>query len=107
MRSFGYAGDFLPELFGVVIFAKNRDVELVFRQAIPFGAGDQFPSVGDGVLLEIVAERKVAEHFEERVMAAGIADIFQIVMLAARAHTFLRCGGARIVALFQVRGKLL
>ena len=53
-------------------------------------ARQQIPGVFDRVLLEIVAERKVAEHFEERVVARGIADIVEVVVLAAGAHAFLR-----------------
>ena len=34
-------------------------------------------------------------------MAAGVAHVFEVVVLAARAHAFLRSGGARIVALFK------
>ena len=52
---FGDAGDLLPEGFGVVVFAKDGDVEFVFGQAVPVRAGDEFPGIGDGVLLEIIA----------------------------------------------------
>jgi hypothetical protein len=51
---------------------------------------DQVPGQLDRAILEIIAERKVAEHLEERVMARGIADIVEIVVLAAGAHAFLR-----------------
>ena len=34
-------------------------------------------------------------------MAAGVADVFEIVVLAAGADAFLRGGGARVIALFQ------
>ena len=33
-------------------------------------------------------------------MAAGVADVIEIVVLAAGADAFLRAGGARVVALF-------
>jgi hypothetical protein len=44
----------------------------------------------DGDILEIVAEGKIAEHLEEGVMPRGIADIVEVVVLAARAHALLR-----------------
>ena len=34
-------------------------------------------------------------------MPVGESHIFQIVVLAAGAHTFLRCGGAGVAALLQ------
>src|SRR5690242_2820389 len=53
------------------------------------------------MLLEIVAEGEVAEHLEEGVMARGVADIVEIVVLAAGAHTFLRGHRAAIGALLK------
>ena len=63
--------------------------------------GQQFPGEGDGLFLEIVAEAEIAQHFEEGVVARGIADIVEVVVLAARAHAFLRGGGAGVVARFD------
>ena len=37
----------------------------------------------------------------------GEADVFQIVMLAAGAHAFLRRRGARVIALFQAEEDVL
>ena len=95
----GDAGHLLPQLFGLVVLAKDGDVQLVFGKAVILG--DQVPGEFDGVGFKIVAEREIAQHFEEGVMAAGVADVFQVVMFAARAHAFLRSGGTRIVALFH------
>ena len=53
------------------------------------------PGQFDRPFLEIVAEREVAEHLEEGVVAGGVADIVQVVVLAAGAHALLRRGGAR------------
>ena len=44
---------------------------------------------GIATAFEIVAEGEIAEHFEEGVMARGVADIVQIVVLAAGAHALL------------------
>ena len=55
----------------------------------------EVPGKLDGAILEIVAERKVAEHLEEGVVARRIADVIKIVVLAAGADAFLRRCGAR------------
>ena len=58
-------------------------------------------------MLEIVAEAEVAQHLEEGVMACGIADVFQIVVLAAGAHAFLRAGGAGVGSLVEAEEYVL
>ncbi len=80
---------------------EDGDVELVFGDAEPVGRGDELPGEGDGVVLEVVAEAEVAEHFEKRMVAAGEADVFEVVVLAAGADAFLRSGGALVVALLD------
>ena len=40
-------------------------------------------------------------------MAVGEADVFEIVVLAAGAHAFLRSRGAGVVALFQAEEDVL
>ena len=66
---------------------------LSFRQAELLG--DQRPGQLDRlVLLEIVAEGEIAEHLEEGVVARGVADIVEVVVLAAGAHALLRRGRA-------------
>ena len=52
------------------------------------------PGKFDGAVLEVVAEREIAKHLEKGVMPRRIADIVEIVVLAARAHAFLRRGRA-------------
>ena len=44
----------------------------------------------DRALLEVVAEGEIAEHLEEGVMARGVADVIEVVVLAAGADAFLR-----------------
>ena len=105
MRLFGHARDLLPEALGVVVLAKDGDVEPVFGQAEVLG--EQLPGEGDGFLLEVVAEGEVAEHLEEGVVAAGVADVLEIVVLAAGADALLRGGGARVVALFEAQEDVL
>src|SRR6202035_5106184 len=86
--------DLFPEIKRLVIVDIDRGREFILRQAELFG--DQIPGEFDGAVLEIVAEREIAEHLEKRVMPRGIADIVEIVVLAAGAHAFLRGGGALI-----------
>ncbi len=91
--------------FGVARHAafavEDGHVQLVLVDAEPLRRGDQFPGVGDGVFLEVVAEGKISQHLEKRVMTVGEADIFEIVVLAAGAHAFLGGCGAGVVAFFQ------
>ena len=53
-------------------------------------ARHQLPREADRVALEVVAEREVAQHLEERVMPRGVPDLLEIVVLAAGAHALLR-----------------
>jgi hypothetical protein len=48
--------------------------------------------------LEVVAEREVAQHLEEGVVPGGVADVLQVVVLAAGAHAFLRGDGPPVGA---------
>ena len=89
---------FLPQRFGLIIFAKNRYVEPVLGYAVFFG--DQFPGKRNGIALEIVAERKIAQHFKERMMTARVADVIQIVVLSTRPYAFLRRRCTDVIALF-------
>ena len=82
------AGDLAPQVERLVIVVIDGDGELLRRQAEI--ARQQVPGEFDRVVLEIVAEREIAEHLEERVVAGGVADIVEVVVLAACAHAFLR-----------------
>ena len=62
------------------------------------GAGQELPGVLDRLALEVVAETEVAEHLEERVVARRVADVLEIVVLAAGAHAALRRRGALVAA---------
>ncbi len=95
----GQAGDLLPQLEGVVVVDIDGDQEPLGRNREILG--DQLPGERDGALLEVVAEGEIAQHLEEGVVARGIADIVEVVVLAAGAHAFLRGGGAHIGALFE------
>ena len=87
--------------------AEHSEVKFFEREREPVGRGDQLHRVGDGLLLEIIAEGKIAEHFEEGVVAIGEADIFEVVVLAAGANAFLAGGGAVVVALLEAEEDVL
>ena len=54
--------------------------------------GQQLPGPADRLLLEIVAERPVAQHLEHRVVVGVVADLLQVVVLARHAQALLRIG---------------
>ena len=91
---------FLVELAGIAgLRAINRGVEAVGRQAPAID--HQLPGPGDGFLLEVIAERPIAEHFKKRVVIGVVADVFEVVVFAAGADALLGIGGAgRIVGGF-------
>jgi hypothetical protein len=93
----GQAGHLLPQVKGLIIVVIDRHPQLVLGQAVFLG--NQVPGQRDGLFLEIIAEGEVTEHFKEGVVAGGVADIVEVVMLAAGAHAFLRGRGAGIGAL--------
>jgi hypothetical protein len=86
-------GDPPPQRGRLLVVGEHGDRQLLLRQREL--ARHQRPGVLDRLLLEVVAEAEIAEHLEEGVMPGGVADIVEIVVLAAGAHAFLRGGGAR------------
>jgi hypothetical protein len=93
------ASDAPPEVESVVVLGEDSDQQSVLGQTV--FPGYQVPGQLDRALLEIIAEGKIPQHLEEGVMARGIAYVFQIVMLAAGAHAFLRGYRAAVCALFR------
>ena len=84
---FRQARDFLPEVKGLIVGMINGNEQLILRQAVYFG--DQFPCVGNRTLFEVIREGEVSEHLEEGMVACGIADVIEVVVLAARTYAFL------------------
>ena len=58
----------------------------------------------DGLVLEVVAEREVAEHLEERAVPVGAADVLEVGVLAARAQHLLDADDALSPAARAGRG---
>ncbi len=82
------AGDLSPQRRRLLIVGIDGDQQAlrIEREIL----GEEIPSEQDGPLLEIIGEGEIAEHLEEGVMARRVADIVEVVMLAAGAHAFLR-----------------
>src|SRR5690606_11688848 len=107
-HALGWHADFLrPDVVGLVVTGVDGDPELVLGQVQPLLRGQEFTGVVDGVALEIVAEAEVAQHLEEGVVTRRVADVFQVVVLAASAHALLAGGGAGVGALFQAEEAVL
>ena len=61
-----------------LVAGENRGIQAVRVEADPLGARQEFPRPVDGLGLEIVAEREVAEHFKVRAVARGVADVLDV-----------------------------
>jgi hypothetical protein len=94
---FGHADRF--PVLGRLVVARNPR----FRVALEDGdvqprlvelpdVGEQFPRPRDRFLLEVIAETPVAEHLEEGVVVGVLADVVEVVVLAAGADALLRVG---------------
>ena len=95
----GNAHFLVPDVVGLVVFRIDRHPELFGRQMEVLGK--ELPGEVDRILLEIVAEREVPEHFEEGVVTSGVAHVVKVVVLAAGADALLRGRGALVGALVE------
>ena len=80
-------------------------VEAIGIEAVDLG--EQLETPADRLVFEVVAERPVAEHFEESVVIGVLADIFEIVVLSACSNALLRVDRARVVALAAAEKHIL
>ena len=101
----GQAGDLAPQVERLVIGVIDGGSEP--RRIEPPFAGQQIPGQLDRAFLEIIAEQEIAEHLEEGVVARGIADIVEVIMLAASADAFLRARRGRIGPRFEAGEDIL
>src|SRR5690606_14149561 len=84
----GQPRDRAPQLGRLVVVVEDRDPDLVRVEAVTtlgLGRRDEVPRVGDRAFLEVVAEREVAVHLEERAVARRLADLVDV----EGAHTLL------------------
>ncbi len=99
----GPRADLLPKCPCLVV-RTNLVVAFKNREPKPLGIEPEFidqelPCVFDRVFFEIVAERKIPEHFKERMVPCRFPDLVKVVVLAARPDAFLRCHRAFVVPL--------
>src|SRR5579871_1015672 len=86
---------------------KNRDIKLVGIDPKPLRRSNQLPGIGNRVLLEVIAKRKIAQHLKKRVMAVGESDVLEVIVLATRAHALLRSRRPRVSTLFEAKKDVL
>src|SRR5690606_38214955 len=89
----GKPGELFPQRPGFVVGVIDRDGEAVGGE--PELARDEAPGELDRALLEVVAEAEVAEHLEQRQVARGVADVVEVVVLAAGPDALLAARRAR------------
>ena len=73
---FGDADRLGPDIIGLVIVLIDRDIQAVSGDFQLFG--QELPSPGNDLFLEIILEAEVAQHFKEAAMACGNADALNI-----------------------------
>ena len=96
---------FLPDAGGLVIRMVNGD-----QEALPVYAEvtrQQVPREWNGLVLEVVSKGEVSEHLEERMVASGVANIVEVIVLAAGTDALLGRCGSRVFAGFQSRKQVL
>ena len=86
---------------------ENRYIQFVLLNPKPLLRRNQLPCIRNGFFLEVIAERKISQHLEKRVMPVGEPDILQIIVLPARPHTLLRGSRPAVVALLQAKKDVL
>src|SRR5919106_2584048 len=94
-----------PELEGLVVGLVHRGPEALGSETID--VREELPGEADRVLLEVVAEGEIAQHLEERMVARGIADVLEVVVLAAGAQASLRGGRAAVGTLLLAEEHVL
>ena len=70
-----------PDRVGLVVAVQHGGPQPVLGEAeaaVRLGLGQQLPRPADRVFLEVVTERPVAEHLEERRVPGGLADLFDV-----------------------------
>src|SRR5216117_4049980 len=79
----------------VVVPEHGRDEASLIEREV---AREELPRERDRLRFEVVAEREVPQHLEERVMARGVADALEVVVLAAGPDALLAGRRADVVA---------
>ena len=103
--AFGKPRDPAPQVERLVVAVIDRHRQAVGVDA-PF-ARDEVPGEPYRPFLEVIAEREIAQHFEEGMVPRRIAHIVEIVVLAASPHAFLRRRGGDVRTRLQPREDIL
>ena len=74
----GDADLLVPDLKSLIVINVDGGIETVGIDADPVGRSQELPAPCDGFMLEVIAEREVAEHFKISAVAGGLADILDI-----------------------------
>ena len=81
----------LPDIHRFLVIQINRSPDLLFRNLQHFR--DEFPAPCQGFLFEVIPEREVAHHLEERAVTGRDTDVFDIIRtdaLLTGGHPLLR-----------------
>ncbi len=78
----------------------HADPDPVRIDAEEFPRGHELPGVADRLTLEVVPERKIAQHLEEGMVPLGEPDLLEVVVLAAGPDDLLAGGGPAVLPLF-------
>ena len=80
----------MPDFVSLFIVGVNGHQQFFLRNTQPVLIGQKCPAETDGIALEIITKREITQHFKKGMVARCIADVFQVIVLAAGAHTALR-----------------
>ena len=94
-----------PKIGRLVIVPEDGDPKFLGRDLQR--AGDEVPGERDGLGLEVVAEAEVAEHLEESVVPRRVADVLEVVVLAAGPHAALAADRTPVAALVLAEENVL
>ena len=105
-KSIGIHTDLIdPDAGGLVIVFKDRYPQFFCRN--PQCLCEEFPGELYRVTFEVVAKAEVTQHFKKGVVARGVANVFEIVVLAACAHAALRGRRPQITAFLIAKKHVL
>src|SRR5690349_2758037 len=101
----GQSGDLPPKVERLIVRVVDCGGQSL-RRKVPL-LGEQVPGQLNRATLEIIAERKIPEHFEEGVVPCGVADVVEVIVLAARPDTLLRARRLAVRPCLEARENVL
>ena len=101
----GHADLVAPDLLRLVVAVVDRDPELFRREAKALR--QQRPGKANRIVLEVIAEGEIPQHFEEGVVTCGVTDVLEIVVLTPGPHAALAGDRALIAPLLPPREHVL